>query len=556
MAEQTKKIETQIVLGLDSDPHSIKLVKLVIYPEKVVFDSYAVVPVTGTLPEAILKACNQLNITDGEVNIALPGIACIVRRLQLPDMSNEEIPKALLWKLKNLVPFPVENAIINQVVLRKFEENKIKKIDLLAVAVQKETLHQQTAQLSGVGLKVGVATVPAFALWEIVKKSVSVQENQVVVVIDIGLEAASINFFKNNILALTRDISVAGDHLTKSMAGLVVADDWQLNLTYDQAEAIKVKYGIPSETSTEQTDTGIPLAHIRAIMKPTLRRMVNEISRSIEYYREQFQEEKIDRVVLTGGSSQILNLKEFLAENLSVPVEALNPLSNLILAPQLESGRAQAEGDAPRLTLALGLALCPQNGFNLIKTKPKKSMVPMFSGAKFNLPALQLDKLFSTEGLKNVNFGILSAAFLAVAIVFTGFAVNMNLDRQKAYWQKTLDTKSAELSQVRAVKERRDLLTTIMKEETKLREILAALSATLPSQASINALAFDNSKKQISMDGFAPDMQTVGQVIRNVEISPYFSQTTLLSARKIDSSNPNQPGTKVDFKISFMVDKS
>jgi type IV pilus assembly protein PilM len=557
MPENIKENQ-QTVLGLDIDQTTVKLVKVLLSSESTTLQAYSIVTHGGAVQESILKACNQLNVSDSEVNISLPGVATAVRRLQMPDMTELEIPKALQWKLKNLIPFPVDDAIINHVILKKTDDKGVKKIDLMAIAVQKEALATEQSLLSGIGLKVGVATVPALAVWEIVKKSTQIEANQNIVVIDIGANAASINFFKDNVLCLTRDISVAGDHITKSMVGLVIADEWQLNLTYEQAETIKTKYGIPDENSPDKTDTGIPLSQIFSIMKPTLRRLANEINRSFDYFKEQFQAEKIDRVILAGGSSQTINLKEFLSENIGTPVELLNPLTNIKIASELEKDRAQLDLDAARLTLALGLALSPQTGLNIIQSKKQKDKAGKLPGVSLNLQALHLDKLIPANIMQGPNVIYLAGGLVLAGILFIGLTVNLSMDGQKSYWNKQLEQKNIELEDLRSVKDRRELLERIMREETRVKEILGALTATLPAETSLKALSYSNDGKQMLIEGQCFDLVEVGNTLKNIESSPDFSQTTLMEARKIEVKSTDPLMTQssmINFKASFVVDK-
>ena len=57
-----------------------------------------------------------------------------------------------------------------------------------------------------------------------------------------------------------------------------------------------------------------------------LERLAAEIGRSLDYYRSQFNEERIDRILLTGGGANLKNIVSYLANELRLPVEHFNPL--------------------------------------------------------------------------------------------------------------------------------------------------------------------------------------------------------------------------------------
>ena len=57
-----------------------------------------------------------------------------------------------------------------------------------------------------------------------------------------------------------------------------------------------------------------------------LEKLAAEIGRSLDYYRNQFNEERIDRILLTGGGANLKNIVSYLASELRLPVEHFNPL--------------------------------------------------------------------------------------------------------------------------------------------------------------------------------------------------------------------------------------
>ena len=64
-------------------------------------------------------------------------------------------------------------------------------------------------------------------------------------------------------------------------------------------------------------------------MRPVLERLVSEIGRSLDYYRSQFNVERVDRVLLTGGGAKLKNIAPFLSNELHLPVEDFNPLKKI-----------------------------------------------------------------------------------------------------------------------------------------------------------------------------------------------------------------------------------
>ncbi len=535
-----KKPKTYI--GLDLDEKSIKLVELKKSPLGVALVNYAIKEVEGgeeadktsAVIKTVKKIRSELGLEETEVFSSVSGPGVSIRRIVVPDMPEEELRGAVRWEAKNLIPFPLESVVLDYYVIGKVQDKGVEKLDIIVVAVQEDVLNKQIRILEESGLKPIGITVNSFALWDVVKKEVPFKEGEVIALIDIGAEAASINLFKNNILQFTREISVAGENITKAMTGMLISDQYQLSLTYEQAEKIKLGYGIPKEGTLEKTSDGIPLSQILEIIKPTLRRMLNEILRSFDYYKEQFREAKIDRVFLAGGSSKLKNLEEFLSAGLGIKVEVVNPLQNINIDLKLSKEMEKLREVAPRLTLAIGLALGEAKTLNLVHVK------------KAAVKLIDFDKILESVRVP-------SAAIVAgiLIILCAAFGYNYYLGRQLKYYNKELESKRTILRDLKVLSERRAIIEKISKEETRVREILSNLGATIPAGISLLELDYINSKRSMNIRGESLNTTLVGIFLKNLEDSPYFSNVVLHETRK---GREEEGQTKALFIISFKVD--
>jgi len=533
------KKKPKTFIGLDIDEKSIKLIELKKSPLGIALVNYATkdVEMAGegskitSIAKTIRRIIDENGIEENEVYSAVSGPGVSIRRITVPEMPDEELKGAIRWEAKNLIPFPLESVVLDHYVIGKVVEKGVQKLDIIVVAAKEDVLSEQVKIIEEAGLKVAGITVNSFALWEVVQKEVSSSEGEVIALIDIGAEAASINLFKNNVLQFTREISVAGENITKAMTGMLVSEQQQLSLTYEQAEKIKIEYGIPKEGSLEKTSDGIPLNQVLEIIKPTLRRMLNEILRSFDYYKEQFREPKIDRVFLAGGSSKLKNLEEFLGTGLGIKVEVVNPLQNINI--DLKIPKEPLREMAPRLTLAIGLALGEAKTLNLIHVKKEAIRRFDFEGV---LEAVRVPSAAIVAGI--------------LIIVMTALGYNFYLGRQVRKYSRELESKRSILRDLKTLSERRAIIEKISKEEARVREILSDLGTTIPGGISLLNLSFNNSSKQIDINGESLNNPLVGRFLKNLEDSPYFTNVILHETRK---GKLEEGGTTVLFKMSFKV---
>jgi type IV pilus assembly protein PilM len=528
-----------IVIGLDIDGKSVKFAKLKKTDSETTLLKYAVREVPPSEDKAksisdILKELFKGERSDTDVYTCAFGTNVSLKRMSIPVMPDEEIKGALQWEAKNLIPFPLENSAMDFYKIGKLSDKSAEKYDIMFAVAGEELLSfiASVSKESGVRFS-GISLIP-LALSALLVHNKRFDKDKINAIIDIGAEAASINLFKGDVLNFTRVVTVAGDSLTKAMTGLLVADRWQLNLTYEQAEEIKKKYGIPKKDTTEVTDSGIPLVHIHEMMAPTLRRLQNEILRSFDYYKEEFREEKIDRIFLTGGTSRLLNLEEFLSNALGIKVETLDPLESLKIDPSSGIAPAALKEVSPRLALAVGLALEKSEKINFQKKTEKPRRLIGLEG---------LLKNFKIKIKVPVNI----SAYSLAAVLVLAFLYNLYLINVREHYKKEIASKQTILSDVKTLVDKRTILEQISKEETHIRETLSQMTRALPAGIILTDLTYDNSKRQIWLAGIADDAKTVGRLLKDFEDSPSFKKTVLIEARK----GAFEGVQKIMFKITF-----
>ncbi|MFC1560025.1 type IV pilus assembly protein PilM, partial [Candidatus Margulisiibacteriota bacterium] len=529
--------------GLDIDEKSVKFVTLSEQGSKKILTKFAIKEIPpsedkiAATADIIKQIMAEENIKPGSrVFTCVYGVGPTIRRISIPVMPDQEIAEAVKWEIRNLIPFSIEGAVVDYYKIGKVTEKSVEKYDILAAVVQHETLDKLLAICGQAGLQLqGISPIP-FALWNLVKESIEFKEDEIIAIIDIGAEAASLNLFKNNILQFTRDITVAGDSITKAMTGMLVADEWQLNLSYEQAEEIKMNCGIPAEGTTEKTKDGVPLIHILEMISPTLRRLRNEILRSFDYYKDQFREEKIDKVFLTGGSSKLKNLDGYLSEALGIKVEILEPMKNIDLSDDLKNKEQKLNEYLPRLSLSIGLALGHAEMINFLRIlKPPRQ--------KIQLPGF----------LQNVNIPMPSktavAATTALFIMIISFNVYLAVKRNS--YRSELRDKQIILADIKALHQRKAVLADIAKKETHIRSILAQLTTTFPKGILLTNLIYDNNKKQVWLTGTAPYTGMAGKLVKNLEDSGYFKNVILLEIKKPPSATS---GSQVIFRLTARLE--
>jgi type IV pilus assembly protein PilM len=323
-------------IGLDIGSHSIKLIGLKMTSKGPFLTCMGMKEIphgtdkedTHTLSETLKVLLSELSIKTKKMNLAVSGSGIHIKHTSIPSLPKDELKEAIRWEIKDSLPYPVETAQIDYLILNEYVEDNVKKLNLIVVACPKELIDRILSIAEGAALQPIHLDVGAFALWNALLSWGQIKKEETVALIDLGAEKTGIYLFKDQTLQFTREITPAGADITRAIIE-GIGSSGSPDLLYERAENIKRETGIPLESYQERgNDPSTSLSKIAFLIRPVMEKMVAEIERSLEYFRNLFNDEKIDRVLLTGGGANFKNMGSYLSKELRLPVEHFNPLKS------------------------------------------------------------------------------------------------------------------------------------------------------------------------------------------------------------------------------------
>lgn len=472
------------------------------------------------------------------------GSDVVIRRLLLPKLKDKALLEALRWELKSHIPFPVEKAVIDYYLLGTVHEKGAEKLDLLAVAVPKESIGSICSIFSQAGIKLDGISVTPFAVWDLVRRSGALEKEKTTAFVDIGAETTRIVFFSGENLEFYREVSLGGDNFTKALVGLFVSDKWQMNFSFEQAEKAKDLYGIPAEGTGEITPEGVPLFQILQLFKPVLRRFMNEIVRSFSYYKEQFRHDSIDKVVISGGTSNMKGLDVFMSAALECNVSKFTFTESVAI----EKGAGVADEGRlneilPHLSVAIGTALSRARELDLLKRSGSCERAGIdLSSLLENTPLARLTAFKVSLPKRTFAPVVLSFLLLFIAVII---GVNVLINNSLAHYKNIIRDRELLLNNVKSLSDKQSVLAKIESEQPPLREAMAELTNILPPDAYLDSFSYTTASKVFSVAGHCTYMSSVGKAVEKIERSPYFEKTVLLEAKR------DLAKSGINFKLNF-----
>lgn len=294
-----------------------------------------------------------------DVSIGVSNQKVVVRLIDLPFMERTELEGAIQYQAQDYIPIPIEDAIIDfQIIGDYMTPADEHMMEVLLVAAQRDMIGNAVAAVEGAGLKLAHIDVTSFAIvrallgsGDTVLPGEDEEPGDAVAIIHISSGITNIAVVEKGVPRFTRVSSIAGNQFTQAIANV-------LNLTFDEAEALKIRAGLPDIDGTQVPEPGDDQAVqvARDALEREVNKFIAEVRRSLDYYLTQAtQVRTIKKIYMTGSGAQLAHITSYLEKGLQAQVVLSDPLSRISVSGSLEqTASADRMGSAPAIGLAMG----------------------------------------------------------------------------------------------------------------------------------------------------------------------------------------------------------
>jgi type IV pilus assembly protein PilM len=300
-------------------------------------------------PDAVADAIRELwhmgKFHGRQVVLGVGNQRVVVREVAVPWLEDRELRDSLPFQVKEYVPIPIEEAILDYEVVEEFEVEGRHMVRLMLAAAHKGMVRRMIEAVETARLQaVGVDLVP----FAIVRSAGSngdrlLQEDEEITdeaVVDIGAEVTSICIHSHGRPRFVRMLSWGGRSVTTALGR---------SLGLPEPEAERLKRRQPAEADGETRERADHM--VRQVVSS----FADDLRSSLDFYRSQNPGATIGRVLLTGGGSKLQGLAEVVNERLSAAVDSGHPFHRVVVPEDLPS-TVMSEAE-PLLAVAVGLAI-------------------------------------------------------------------------------------------------------------------------------------------------------------------------------------------------------
>ncbi|MDH5432672.1 MAG: pilus assembly protein PilM [Gammaproteobacteria bacterium] len=339
------------LVGIDISSTACKLLELGKVGSRYRVESYAVEPLPQDAvadrdirdPEIVGEAIKRLMKRSGtslkHAAVAVSGSSVITKIIQMDKGLNEdEMERQIEAEADQYIPYPLEEVALDFHVIGDSEKVP-EKVDVLLAASRSENVYGRVDALEIAGLTAKVVDVEAYAIersFRLLANQLPDQgEGQVVAVVDIGANNTSLSVMEDFNTIYTREQTFGGSQLTEEIQR-------RYGLSYEEAGMAKKQGGLPDDYEPE-------------VLEPFKEAIIQQVSRSLQFFYGSSQYGEVDHIVLAGGSSIIDGLEDLIEERLGTSASIANPFADMSLSSKVNGQALSA--DAPSLFICCGLAL-------------------------------------------------------------------------------------------------------------------------------------------------------------------------------------------------------
>jgi len=338
------------VIGLDISSTSVKLLELIRVGDRYRVESYTVkaLPPNAVVEKNIADPIAVAEVVRAMVKqsktklkhaaVAVAGSAVITKSIDMPmDLSDDAMESQIAAEADQYIPFPLEEVALDFEVQGISPRNP-DQVEVLLAACRRENVEVRQQVLADSDLIAEKVDIEAYCMeraFELIAEQLEDQEGQVVAIIDIGASMTTLSVLVDGKTVYTREQLFGGRQLT---------------------EEIQRRYGLSrEEAGLAKKQGGLPDDYEMEVLAPFKDAVVQQVTRSLQFFFSASQYNDVDYIVLAGGVASLEGLVNLIEEKLGTQTIVANPFARMSVSSRVNA--VSLANDAPALMIVTGLAM-------------------------------------------------------------------------------------------------------------------------------------------------------------------------------------------------------
>jgi type IV pilus assembly protein PilM len=340
------------LLGLDISSSSVKLVELGRDKDgNLVLERCAIEPLErgwvtdgnvekfDEVAEAMRRVVKKSGSKTKNVAMALPASAVITKKIILPGgMSEQELEVQVETEANQYIPFSLDEVSLDFCVLGP-STTSAGDVEVLIAASRKEKVQDRQGLAEAAGLKPVIVDVESYAsrlaAGRLIRDLPNEGQDLMVALFEVGSSTTSMQVLRNDEVLYDRDQAFGGAQLTQ----LIVR---QYGFSQEEAESKKRNGDLPEDYES-------------SVLKPFVESMAQEIARALQFFFTSTPHNRVDYVLMGGGSAALPGLIEAVTAQTSFACSLADPFQGMHIGESVREKKVRRE--APSYLTSCGLAM-------------------------------------------------------------------------------------------------------------------------------------------------------------------------------------------------------
>lgn len=289
--------------------------------------------------EAVRRVVKKSGTRTRQVAMALPPSAVITKKIVLPGgLSEQELEVQVESEANQYIPFSLDEVSLDFCVIGPSAASS-GDVDVLIAASRKDKVQDRQGLAEAAGLKPVILDVESYASRLATSRLIeSLPDNgvdAVVALFEIGAFTTSMQVIRNEEVLYDRDQAFGGAQLSQ----LIVR---QYGFSAEEAESKKRNGDLPDDYGS-------------GVLQPFVESMAQEISRAMQFFFTSTPYNRVDYVMLAGGSSALAGLTAAVTQQTSFPCSVIDPFGGMEIGGGVRENKLRRE--APSYLTSCGLAM-------------------------------------------------------------------------------------------------------------------------------------------------------------------------------------------------------
>jgi type IV pilus assembly protein PilM len=519
------------VVGLDKTRAGIEITRFACSPTpgNAIREGLIADPETiGTMLQSLLADANiPVSGPSPIVNLAVPAQAVVIRLMPVPvGMPPEELADVVTQEATNHVPFPIEDANLDwspMPATERTDADGVRRIDIILAAVQRSIIESYWRMADTAGVKLGRVDISSLA----VVRSLALagylgSSGHLSMVVNIRHDATDINIVRSAMPLFGRSIMIGMDSLTEAISrSLGIQFDATLNLLPEI-----VLFGVPP--------TDARMGQAAQVARTVFSDIIDELIRSLDFYKSQVGDVKVDQIVLSGPGTMIQNLDQFISNRMNIRTIVCDPMRDLVFEPDLI-----VDSMRPILAALVGCSIEPSwnPSFTVDLDLNKEGRLPLLYDER-KTQAISLEK--PTPWFKPVMIaGVSSIVIALLAWSFVSWIALPGADNDLKKVEQEMALNKQKVNQLVQVRKDNDLLVAkkatldqLVKKSSHWSEVLNDIRNKTPGTVQVNSMAIVD--QNVKVTGKAADFTSISNFAINLNDSADLKNSTVELATRSD----------------------